>query len=480
MATSERGRVVGSVVLTSVAQASAMALGGVFAVLIAARFGSDARTDGFFAAYGAYGFVVLLAQSTRLSLVPKLVDEGFEAFGRYLAAAAVIWAATGVLFVLAGVPLAALLTGNETAQDNAREALLILWPAAGAQLFASLTAAMLGVLDDFARAAFAYAAGGVTSIAGFLVLAGDLEVAAVPVALLAGSLVTAVPLGWALAARGWRPRGALAGSPRRAGWIVVGAASVAVPQLLYLVTMVFAGALGEGEPTVYSYAFFGAGLLVAVVASSVSIVLAAPLAETWDGDPASLLHSVEETFRTGLMLLVALLGIAALAGDEVGELLLAEFSARQIDATVSALLWLGPSVLAAMAIAIPVIALYARGRHLAIAAVGLPVLALHTAASAFAESLDALAAIASSSTLVFAALVLWLLHGRAWPRAAARLLAETAALALPAAGVFALSAVVLGRGVLGALAGALMFAALAVAIPRNRALLLRLAGRGRR
>jgi peptidoglycan biosynthesis protein MviN/MurJ (putative lipid II flippase) len=477
--------VASAVALTSVAQASAMALGGVLAVLIAARFGGDARTDGFFAAYAAYGFVVLVGQSTRLTYVQRLVADRFAAFNTGLGALGVLWGATGVVFVAAGAPVSALLTGNPTAEDHAREALAILWPAAGAQLFASLAAAMLGVLEDYVRAAIAYLVGGLTTIAGFLALAGPLDVTAVPVAVLAGSLVTAAPLGWALSRRGWRlgrPR-AVSGAAARAARMVLGAASVAVPQLLYVISMVFAARLGEGEPTVYSYAFFGTGLLVAVVASSVSIVLAAPVAEGWDGDPESLRTPVEETFRTGLLVLCPVLGVAALAGDELAAPLLAGFSDAEVDLTMTTLLAFGPSVVAAMLIAIPLIALYARERAGAIAALAPPVLALHVVVSAIAvaiDGLEVLALAASTSTLVFAALVLRLFHGRGWIVAARRLVAETATVGGGCAAIFGAAAAAASPGPAAALAGVIVFSALVLAVPRYSGLVHRLVGRGRR
>ena len=126
-----RRRVAASVALTSVAQIATMLLGGVLAVLVAARFGSNARTDGFFAAYGVYAMVILLAQSMRVTVVPRLLDgqngeASFEAFNRFLAAVVLIFALFGVVFVALGDPLAGLLTGDAEAQSTARTALAVL------------------------------------------------------------------------------------------------------------------------------------------------------------------------------------------------------------------------------------------------------------------------------------------------------------------------------------------------------------------
>jgi hypothetical protein len=156
-------RLVRSMLLTSGGQAMAMATGGLLAILIAARFGGSGHTDGFFAAYAVYGLILLIAQSTRLTVVPRLVGgpDRFAGFDAFVAGLAVLWLGCGVLFVPLGGPLADLLTGTADAQSTARDAFLVLWPAAGAQLFAALGAAMLGVLGRFGEAAAGYVAGSV-------------------------------------------------------------------------------------------------------------------------------------------------------------------------------------------------------------------------------------------------------------------------------------------------------------------------------
>jgi hypothetical protein len=90
-----------SVVLTSGGQAMAMATGGLMAVLIAARFGGSGSTDGFFAAYSVYGLVLLIAQSTRLTVVPRLIGGStrFAQFDRYLLGLGVLWLGCGVVLV---------------------------------------------------------------------------------------------------------------------------------------------------------------------------------------------------------------------------------------------------------------------------------------------------------------------------------------------------------------------------------------------
>jgi CDP-diglyceride synthetase len=159
-----------------------MGLGAAIALVILLRFGKDAETDGLFAAYGVYGIVVVIAQSFRTTIVARLVEGPslFASLNRHLGAVGVVFLAAGVpLAALAG-PLARLLVGDlgDTATHAARTALLILWFAAGAQLASALLAAALAVRDEFALSGAAYVAGGVVSVVALLALAPVLAVAA--------------------------------------------------------------------------------------------------------------------------------------------------------------------------------------------------------------------------------------------------------------------------------------------------------------
>lgn len=454
-----RRRVAASVALTGVAQIATMVLGGVLAVLVAARFGSNAHTDGFFAAYGVYAMVILLAQSMRVTVVPRLLPEheppaagapSFEAFNRYLAAVLLIFVVFGVVFVALGDPLSDVLTGDAEAHSTARTALAILWPAAGFQLFAALSAAMLGLLGDYVLAAVSYSVGGLTSIGAFLAMEGALGIDSLPVAVLIGSAVTAVPLAVALWRAGWRP--ALSGlreSAAGAGMIAVASLATVQLQLMYLISIAFAARLEEGAVTIFSYAFFGLGLLIALVASSVPIVFAAPLAATWDRDPASLRPFQDDVFRTGLMVLVPMIAAAALLGDDIGRTLLAEFSEADVQATVRTFLILSGLAVVAVALAIPVTALFTQGRYRAMALLTVPVLAVYVALSAAAATTDSLYWLAAAmpvAWLGFGLCLLALLYGPGFLRIAGHLGWEAVRLGVPAAACFAAPAALLHDG----------------------------------
>lgn len=465
--------------LTSVSQAMAMGTGGLLAVLIAVRFGGSARTDGFFAAYAVYGLILLLAQSTRLTVVPRLVGGAgpFARFDRFVVALAVLWLGVGVAFVPLGGILADALTSTAAAQAAARTAFVVLWPAAGAQLIAALGAAMLGVLGQYTSAALGYVAGSIVSVATFVGLAGPLGVDAVAPALLAGSVVTATPIVWGLARSGWRPRlrGSAPGVWPRASMVLMGAASVAAPQLLYVIGMAAAGHLGPGAPTTFSYGFFGSQVFVSMLAGSLSIVIAASLSASWDRDPRSLAVPVSNAFRLSLLILAPSLAAIALVGRQVAAPVLAGFTAHEVDAAIRTLLALSPMILAAQATSIGLVALYAMHRHAAIVVVALGATVLQAVLCVLAVPIDRITAIAgatSISAVAFAAGLYVLLYGAGAVAEGGRRVLDIVRIGLPAAACFALAGLISGSRWIDLALGLVLFALyVAVALRPERELL---------
>ena len=206
--------------ITSVSQASTMLSGGLLAVLVAAIIGNDARTDGFFAAFAVYSLLVLFAQSSRTTIVARLLEgrERFTSFNQYLGAGLLIVLLVSILFGPLGGVVARLLTGDlpAPAAETARTALLLLWPAAALQVFGALGAAMLGALGEFMWPGVAFLAGSLVSIAAFLALQPAMGIDAVSAGMLVGSVVSAGVVGVGLARSGWRPSSATITAPREA------------------------------------------------------------------------------------------------------------------------------------------------------------------------------------------------------------------------------------------------------------------------
>ena len=388
-----------SAAVTSLSQAASMIAGGVIAVLVAIRIGNDATTDGFFAAYGLYSVGILFVQSARTTIVARLVEhEGrFAGFDRFLAGGLIIAGVAGIAFVPLGALLAEALTGTlpDEASETARTALLILWPAIVAQLFAALGAAMLGVLGDYVVAAVAFVGGGLVSIVGFLVLEPILGIDGLAVALLCGSVVSASVVGVALWRAGWRPGRSVRKLPA-AGVLLISSLSFLLTQAGYVVLLAFGARLGEGVITIFTYSYMGMGLVMAVLVSSVPMVLAAPLAQTWDRDPATLRPHNEAIFRVGLLAVVPVVAAVWLLGHEVGEVVLAKFSAGDVDLAVTLFLLLAPSLLWGLATAVPYTAVMTLGRYPAVAAVTAVVVGVQIGLAAVAVAVDSPELLAAS------------------------------------------------------------------------------------
>jgi hypothetical protein len=187
------------------------------------------------------------------------------------------------------------------------------------------------------------------------------------------------------------------------------------------------------------------------VAGPAAIVLAAPLARTWDHDPESLNPHLVDVLRAGLVVVVPVLGIAAVAGDELIEFVLGgSFSASDADLIVGTFLAMSGMVLATIALPVPALAAYASSRYLAVGMIAAAGLAVHVAASFVAVDigLAALGGAASLASIVSFVLVLALVWRAGWPRALAVVVQQVVPVA-------AVGAVAFGTaGAIGAVLGA--------------------------
>jgi len=439
---------------TSLGQIVVGVTSGVQAILVATKFGITSATDGFFAAYGVYSLVVLLGQSWRTTLVARMVESNspFSSFNRFCGAAGLVFAACGILFVGLGAPLASLLTGGlpPDAAATAREALLILWLAAGGQLVAALAAAALGIRGDYGRAALAFSAGSLVSIGGFLALEPAWGITALPSSILIGTAVTVTPLLHAMYRAGWRPSRTilvdLVPNARAAGLALVSSLTNVFVYLVFVVSIAMAARLGEGMTTIYTYAYFALGLVTTLVGSSVMIVLAAPLAAVWDRRPGSLRPYTDDVFRTGLMIVIPIAAAAAVLGGDIATVVFREFTQSEIDALVMTFLILSPSMAATVAGTVPSLALLTLGRYRATAVVALAALVMQVGFSIIAVALDSLAVLAAASAAASITRVLGtmlLLYGPGFTDACLRLGRQILQLTLPSAACFALPALLL-------------------------------------
>jgi peptidoglycan biosynthesis protein MviN/MurJ (putative lipid II flippase) len=422
--------------VTAVSQVVTMGLGALLALLVLFAFGKTAKTDGLFTAYGVYGILLMVAQSLRTTIVARLVEAPslWAAFDDYAGAVLALTLAAGLPLIVLGGPLAHLLTGAATgdAHDSARTGLWLFALAGGAQLMAALGAAALGALDRFVVVSVAYLTAGVASIVGVAALATPLDVSAVPLAVAIGSVLNAALMARGLVAAGWRPHrrmlGALAGLGRRVWTIVSGAALYAASQAIFVVSLALAARIGSGAATVYTYAFFAASFIVGASSGSVGIVLAAPLAQTWDRSPASLMPHLRTIVRLGATLIAPVLGVAAIAGDDLaGAVFGSKLSTGDTHALAGSFVALAGYMLAMLAVTVPLLAAFALSRYPAVAAVSLAAVLVHvglTVAAATTDRLELLAVAASVSTVLMLVGLLAVVFGRAAGRPLLIILAE--------------------------------------------------------
>ena len=470
-----------------------MGLGAVLALVVLFAFGKTAKTDGLFTAYGVYGILLMVAQSLRTTIVARLVEAPslWTAVDSYAGAVLALTVAAAVPLIALGDPLAHVLTGAASgdAHDTARTALWLFALAGGAQLLAALGAAALGALNRFVAVSVAYLSAGVASIVGVVALAGPLDVTAVPVAVAAGSALNAALMARGLLVAGWRPQRQVAmlvsGLGRRVWIIVSGAALYAGSQAIFVVSLALAARMGNGAATVYTYAFFAASFIVGSSSGSVGIVLAAPLAQTWDRSPASLTPHLRVIVRLGATLTLPVLGVAAIAGGDLAALVFgSKLTTADTNALAGCFLALAGFMLATLAMTVPLLAAFALSRYSVVAAIALAAVIAHVAlsiAAATTDRLEVLAATASLSTMLILIGLLLVVYGRDIRSPVLAVIAEI----LPPAAVTAitfgvaasLTLVVPGR--LGAVALAAVGASAYVALlrkllPRNWELVRRL------
>jgi peptidoglycan biosynthesis protein MviN/MurJ (putative lipid II flippase) len=468
--------IAGSALVTSATVVATMGLGAVLALAIVLKFGKTPRTDGLLTAYGVYGLLLTLAQSARASVAARLVEgpSVWANLDRLMGGGAVLAVAGAVPLILLGGPVAELLTGElpDEAADTAETALAVLWIAAAAHLVAALGAAALATRGEFALPGIAYVAGGVVAILAMLALADPLGIDAVAVGVALGAVLTAAIVGARLLRSGYRPS---AGGVRRplaalvaARVIAVGSVGFMIAQATYVISVAFAATLEPGAVTLYSYGFFAAMLVIGASSGTAGIVLAAPVSRDWDRRPESLIPHLQTVTRGGLLLVLPALGVMALAGNELVELVLGSKLDADDPVTVAGtFLALGGLMLASAALPVPMLAAFATGRYNAIAWVALATVVVHLPLSALAAELGSdewIAGAASVSAVVtlaaMLALVLGRLSGRGWAALARELLpmAVAAAVAFGAAGLLGTA---LGGGVfdvLAALLGVVLFA----------------------
>ena len=351
--------------LTGISTAAVSGSAAVLGVILARKFGHGVKTDGFFAAYGVYLALVLVAGSLRVLVLPRFVNARSEdrlgaEVGTWAAALALPLAAVTVLAIAWPHGIASALTSNPDAQDQAAQLLPWIVPSAVMQIYGGLVASALAALDDYQWAAFGFAFGSVAGVVLTLALVDHGVVSFGWGLALNGLLSLGIPLAPLLA------RGAVGRPDRRfGGRLLELCEGVALPfalQGLYLVGYRFASGLGPGRATTFSYAYLIASFLVAITASSVALVTTVPFAREGSSPPRVARHVVAISWLS-LAFVAAAAGVFALVSEEVVRRILGSSYGGGTGTELGRLvLYLAPWMVVSVAVTVTYPLVFVRGR----------------------------------------------------------------------------------------------------------------------
>ena len=361
-----RGRgAVRSGLLTGISTAAVSGSAAVLGVILSRKFGHGVKTDGFFAAYGVYLALVLVAGSLRVIVLPRFVAA--REAGR-LPHEVGAWA-TGLAAPLAVVTavaiawphgIASLLASNHDARSQAAALLPWVVCSAVAQIFGGLVASALAVLDDYEWAAFGFAFGSVAGVVLTLMLVGHGVIAFGWGLALNGALTLGIPLAALVVLRG-------VGRSDSRAWsrLLELGEGVALPfalQGLYVIGYRFASGLGAGRATTFSYAYLIAAFLVAVTATSVALVATVPFAREGSAPERVARHVVASSWLS-LAPVAAAAGVFALAGETVARRVLGSSYGGNTGAELGRLVvYLAPWMVASVAVTVTYPLVFVRGR----------------------------------------------------------------------------------------------------------------------
>lgn len=461
--------------LTGIASITLALSAAAAGALLAQKFGRNAHTDGFLAAYAVYLVLVLAAQSIRMIVVPDLTRA--RAVGRlgaetraYATAFLAFAVPVSVIVMLLSHPIGNAITGSLPASSStiASRAIEVLVPAAFIQLLAALAASALAALDSYGAAAAGFAGGGVAGLVVFAALADGHGLIALAWGLAVNAIVSlAVPVASLL-----RRHALLGGEPARPAvlsrlWHLVQGAAVPVAlQCCYLLALRFASKLGVGQVTSLTYAYLFASTLVMATAFSLGIATSAPLTRR-GFDPVTAARHVVHAAWISLILVGAAAGVFALVGGRIVELVLGTAYGGNVGTQLGRLVvWLSLWMLAwvSFALAFPLVFVATRQRVLVpLALAGVVVFIPVGLAFRAAWGLDGIAAALGVAVLVLALGLIWSLSPRTLALASlglARLgLAVGAAVALAFGGLAAALSPVPAAAV-----GVLVYGAIIVAL----------------
>ena len=386
----------------SLATFSMAAASGIQAVLYLGRFGTNARTDGFFVAFALYSTFGVFSQSLRVTSVPMLVPPGARlSLSRFAAVLGCVGFVVIVLTCPLAGPLSHLLAPGlgSSGRSVTAAALPVLGVAMTLQLVASGGATVLAIRDRFTTIAGAYMSGAAAGLIVFLALMETAGVQTLGWSMLAMSIVTS---GWMLAglARsgglgrdtavgGVRVRTHIAGLARDCG-LVLGRTSIYLMfNVLFVITLAFVSRSVAGGTTVLSYSYLFASYLVAGTGMALGMSSIPDMTREARTQPgATVAATVPRGFRYAMLIVAPALAALIVCGAPlVHDVLPSSLSGAQVHTlrTFTALLvaW----TLAALLVNFLLPVLLALGRARLLGALAVPLVVVHLAATAAGTAL---------------------------------------------------------------------------------------------
>lgn len=435
----------------SVATFVMAAASGLQAVMYLGRFGTNARTDGFFVAFAVYTTFGVFSQTLRLTCVPLLVEPKARLSVREFAGALGL---LGLPVLLATVGLAGPLSHliapglGPAGRSVTAAALPVLGIAMALQLWAAGAATVLAVRDRFMAIAVAYTSGAVVGLAVFVGVAGRAGVQTLGWSMLAMSIVTCATMLLGIGASGGlgpaRIRLGLRALIRAAGLVLGGTPVYLAFNMLFVITLAFASKGAAGESTVLSYSYLFASYLVAGTGTALGMSRIPEMTRRARFSRATLVEeTVPQGFRYAMLLVAPAMALLITAGAPLIHVLVPK-SLTNADVhtlrTFTALLV--PWTVAALLVNFLIPALLASGRSRLLNKLALPLVLTHAAVTALASlafGVDGAVAVFVVAPAILAVILLLAGAGNGSAGVAVRLARHTGAFASLAAAAFGLA-----------------------------------------
>jgi peptidoglycan biosynthesis protein MviN/MurJ (putative lipid II flippase) len=391
----------------SLATFAMAAASAIQAVLYLGRFGTNARTDGFFAAFALYATFGVFCQSLRLTSVGLLVEPGARLSTRRFAA---VLGAIALPVLMLTIPLAGPLADliapglKAGARQVTATALPVLGAAMVLQLWAAGGATVLAIRGRFGAIAGAYTSGAGMGLVTFLALMGTAGVQTLGWSM---GAMAAVTCAWMLAGVGrsgglgawpselamrpvrpweWRPAGPLL---RDCATVLGRTAIYLAFNLLFVITLAFASGAAAGGTTVLSYAYLFASYLVAGTGMALGMSSIPDLTRQARARRRALVAAtVPRGFRYAMLLVApALAGLIAAGAPLIHAVLPRSLSAAEVGTLRTFAALLIPWTVAALLVNFLLPVLLAFGRARLLGALAPALIAVHLAASAAGTAL---------------------------------------------------------------------------------------------